>query len=240
MDQEILVVVLRRIETFQRLDAGDDGRAEDVLPGQLLDVGLGDALLGRGGEEDLRAVAGTRVGTLAVELGGVVGDGEVEPQQLPVGDALRVEGDLHRLGVAGRLGSHHLVVRGRLAAARVAGDDLGHPLDVLEHALHAPEADPGEHRGLGTGRLGGGRVDRRRGNHLVDGVGTQLAGRQGHQGQGRENQGGKSGLQAGLHGGLLWKARIEAPAPRRAGARPPLSYEPASGADAPAPAPARP
>ena len=30
MDQEILVVVLGRVETFERLDLGDDGVAEDL------------------------------------------------------------------------------------------------------------------------------------------------------------------------------------------------------------------
>ena len=52
-------------------------------------------------------------------------------------------------------------MRGRLVAAGIARDGVGHALDMLEHALHAPEAAAGEDRDFG--RLAAGLlVDRRR------------------------------------------------------------------------------
>ena len=52
-------------------------------------------------------------------------------------------------GMAGGAGAHGLVLRRRLVAAGIAGDGAGDALDVLEDALHAPEAAAGEHGDLG-------------------------------------------------------------------------------------------
>jgi hypothetical protein len=43
-------------------------------------------------------------------------------------------------------------MRGRLVAAGIAGDSVGHAGDVLEDALHTPETSPRNHRDFG--RLG--------------------------------------------------------------------------------------
>ena len=83
--------------------------------------------------------------------------GKIDLQNLAVGDLLRIERHLHRLGVPGALGADHLVVRGFLGAAGIARDRAGDALGVLKHRLHAPEAAAGENDGLrrGAGRRGG-------------------------------------------------------------------------------------
>ena len=115
---------------------------------ELRDVGARRFRLLRRGGEDLRAVLRAHVGPLAVHLGRVQGDREEEAEDLPVGDLCRVVADPHRLGVARGARAHGRVVRSLRRAARVAGDGALDAADVLEHALHAPEAAACEHDGL--------------------------------------------------------------------------------------------
>src|SRR5215469_5531027 len=50
--------------------------------------------------------------------------------------------------MAGEPGADDLIVRGRPAAARIAGGDFLDALHVLEHGIDAPETTAGKDRGL--------------------------------------------------------------------------------------------
>ena len=58
--EEILVIVLGRVEAAAELDGGDDRGAEDMGLAELGDIGLGDLCLPGVGGEDRRAVLGGR------------------------------------------------------------------------------------------------------------------------------------------------------------------------------------
>ena len=139
---------------------GHDRRGERLRAVKLRDVGLGDLRLLVVLREDFAAVLRAVVGALVVQLGRVVRHREIDLQDFSVGDLLRVERDLHRLGVAGARRAHGVVVGVLLGAAGIAGHGLGDALGVLEHRLHAPEAAAGDHRGLQS--FGGRCVDLRR------------------------------------------------------------------------------
>ena len=73
-------------------------------------------------------------------------DLEEELEDVPVGDALGVEDDLDRLGVAGMVGVGRVLVL-PTGVAHAGGDDsVAHAQELLD----APEAAPGENRGLGV------------------------------------------------------------------------------------------
>src|SRR5438067_10803656 len=93
--QVVLVIVLGRIEGLVQLDTGNDRRLEDGRLPELVDVGLRDPGLLGAGRKDRRAVLRAYVRALAIELGRIVGHGEVNLQELGVADHLRIEGDLH-------------------------------------------------------------------------------------------------------------------------------------------------
>jgi len=88
---EVLVIGLRGIKRHSCLDAGDYRRPERMLLRELPDVGLGNQPLPGVDRPDLAPVLGALVGTLIVELGGIRGDGEVDPQQRAVTDDVRIE-----------------------------------------------------------------------------------------------------------------------------------------------------
>src|SRR5579875_4159520 len=143
--EEILMIGLGRIKGAIRLDGGDDLRAVNMRGIELRDIGLGDARLLVAGREDRRAILRADIGTLLVELGRIMGDRKIYLQNLAVANAPRIKGDLHRFGMAGLAGADGLVFRRRFIAAGIArnrADDAG---DMLEDALHAPEAAAGEH-----------------------------------------------------------------------------------------------
>src|ERR1700733_4362605 len=79
---------------------------------------------------------------------------EIDLQDAPIGDLARIVSDLNRFRMARIAVRGHLVMRGRLVAASIAGDGVGHAGDMLEDALHAPETSPRNHRDFG--RLAGG------------------------------------------------------------------------------------
>ena len=81
-----------------------------------------------------------------------MGDGKEDLQNLAISDLVRVEGDPHRFRVAGVALAGHVVMRGRRRAAVVAGNRADDAVDMLEHALDAPETSAGDHGDLGTGR----------------------------------------------------------------------------------------
>ncbi len=122
--QEILMVALRRIEGPVRLDGGDDGGVVEAGLVQLVDIGFGHArVLGAGGK-DRRAVLRAGIRSLTVQFGRIVGDREINLQQLAIADFLGIEGDADRLGMADVAIADRFVMRRRLAAARIAGTAL--------------------------------------------------------------------------------------------------------------------
>ena len=86
---------------------------------------------------------------MAVELSRIVGNREIDLQHLAIADAARIKGNPDRLRVSGRVSSDHLVMRRVSSASGVTGDGAGDALDMLEHALDAPEAAAGEDSDLG-------------------------------------------------------------------------------------------
>ena len=88
------MIVLRLVEFRQRLQRGHDRRGEQLVPLDLLDIGLGYRLLRVVAVEDRRAVLRALVVALPVELRRIVGDGEEQLEDLAVAEAARVVGDL--------------------------------------------------------------------------------------------------------------------------------------------------
>ena len=95
-------------------------------------------LFGRGGE-DGGAVLGADIVALAVEGGGIV-DGEEDVQQVGVGDAGRVKGDPHNLGMTGATGADLLVAGVGGGAAGITRDDIRDADHLVENRFKAPEA----------------------------------------------------------------------------------------------------
>ncbi len=144
MERVVLMVVLCAIETLERRNLGDDGFGKDFGGIELGDVGPGDALLIIVHIKDDRAIGVADVGTLAVELRGIVGDGEKDAQQLSIGDLRGIVNDLDRFGVAGGFG-RDLIVGCRVGrAASVANGGRQDALDSFKDGLGTPEASAGE------------------------------------------------------------------------------------------------
>src|SRR5262249_36719605 len=127
-----------------------DDLGHDLAGPQPRRLDIGDRVLGNlalliARVEDLRAVAGADVVALAI-LGRRVTDLEEELQDVPVGDALRIEDDLDRLGVAG------VVAVGRVVVLSTGVADPGgdHAVAVAQQLLDAPEAPSREDCGLGV------------------------------------------------------------------------------------------
>jgi len=133
------MVFLGAVEGRRRLDGGDDRPAEALRRCERGDGGLCLRLLLARVDEDHRTVLGAEVRSLAVEGGGIM-VGEEDFEQPPIGDALRVEGDLHHLGMAGVAAAHIMVARLGEGAAGVADGGVAHPGQGAEDRLDAPEA----------------------------------------------------------------------------------------------------
>ena len=99
--------------------------------------------------EEGGAILRADVGPLAVELRGIVRDGEEHGEQLLVRHLRRIVHDAHGLRVARAARAHLLVVGARHGAARVARRGAHDAVHVLEDRLHSPEASAGEHGGVG-------------------------------------------------------------------------------------------
>src|SRR5581483_10520190 len=133
----LLVVVLGLEELAGRDDLGRDPVRQPRLQVRPRREGL-LLLLGRV-EEHRRAVLAADVRPLAVALGRVVRAPE-EVEQLLVRDVRRIELDLDRLGMAGRVGAD-VVVRGTVGVATgVADPGGGDAGNRAERRLDAPEA----------------------------------------------------------------------------------------------------
>src|ERR1700722_19540944 len=109
--QVVLMIALGRIETVQRLDTRRDGPREGVRLIQLRDVTFGYTPLLRVGHENRGAVLTAGIGTLPIELRGIVHDGESDLQELSIGDLRGIESDHHRFPVTGRARTYRLVMR---------------------------------------------------------------------------------------------------------------------------------
>src|SRR6266566_6298970 len=94
------MVCLGRIELLARLDGCDDRGRKDLRRVKLRYISRRDPTLLGILREDGRAILRTDIGTLAIELGGIVRHGEIDLKDAAVGDAMRVEGDLHRFRMA--------------------------------------------------------------------------------------------------------------------------------------------
>ena len=86
---------------------------------------------------------------LAVELGRIMGDREIDLQDTAVADAAWIERYPDCFRVPGLVGANHLVMRGLCAAPGITRDGTDDALDVLEDPLDAPEASAGQDRDLG-------------------------------------------------------------------------------------------
>src|ERR1700758_4752673 len=112
---------------------------------QLRDVGLCDATLLSIGRENRRAILRTVIGSLVVQLGGVMRHREENLQQPSVGDLSRVVSDLHRLRVSRAAFADGFILRSGGRTARVTRGDLFHTPHVFEYTLDTPEAATREH-----------------------------------------------------------------------------------------------
>ena len=104
------MIGLGLVEGLERHDLGNDPFVEDVGLVQLVDECLGYPLLLIIGVEDRRPVLPAGVGSLTVELGRIMRDGEKHLEDLAVTDAARVIDDLDGLGVVRGAGRDRLIV----------------------------------------------------------------------------------------------------------------------------------
>src|SRR5580700_8391798 len=111
------MIGFRRIEALQRIESGRNFSLEDLGTIKLCDVCLCDRLLSIVDVEDRGAILSTDVATLAIELGRIVGHGEVDTQDLTKGNLLRIEVNLNRFGVTSPSAAHGLILgRGFISA----------------------------------------------------------------------------------------------------------------------------
>src|SRR3989475_8297150 len=95
--------------------------------------------------KDGRAILRPHIRPLPVQSGGIV-NREEHPEQVTIGNDIRIEGHLADLGVAGAPGADVLVRRVGHRAAGVSGDDTLHALQVIEDGLQAPETPARQRR----------------------------------------------------------------------------------------------
>ena len=141
---KVLVILLGRIETIQRLECGDDWLVESLALLKLANVQLGCTLLLLPLIENGGAILSAPVQTLAIEMRRVM-CGEENFQQLIKADLCRVVGDLDRLGVVSLSRRDGLVSSRRLGATRVAGHHVAYAFELREHCFYAPETTAREH-----------------------------------------------------------------------------------------------
>src|SRR5258708_1297488 len=101
VESVVLGVGLSVVKAFEWTNLGDEGLGKCMGGVKLRDIGLGKAALVVIFVEDGRTVGRANVGTLAIELGGVVSNREKDAQKLAVGDDGGVVDHLDGFGVAG-------------------------------------------------------------------------------------------------------------------------------------------
>src|SRR5262245_24715541 len=149
------MIVLRRIKGMIGLDLGDDRRIEHPQSLELGNVGLGDLGLLRVRGKDRRAILAADIRSLAVELGWIVCHRKEDLQNAAEADALGIVGNSHRFRVPRGTTRDLLISGGVLVTSSIARDGTRHTVDVLKHALDAPEAPPGKHNRVCTALPGG-------------------------------------------------------------------------------------
>src|SRR5215831_1467344 len=98
--QKVLMVVLGCVELPIRLDLGDDCPIEDARLVELSDIGLGDPRLLGIRRKDCRAILCADIRTLAIELGWIMDDREINLQDPSIADLAGVERDPHGFRMA--------------------------------------------------------------------------------------------------------------------------------------------
>ena len=136
------MVIFGPIKGLERSHLRHDGLRKYLRRGQLLDVRLRDALLLVGGVENLRAVLGAFIRTLAVQLRRIVRHRKIDFQKLAEGNLRRIEGDLNGLRVARGAGAYDLIMRVGLASARVARDGARKLLSAASKTACTPQKHP--------------------------------------------------------------------------------------------------
>src|SRR5437667_2223345 len=139
MRRVVLVVSLGRIKGLQLDHLGNDRAREDFGFLELRDIGLGNPSLVVGVIENGRTVLAAGIGSLPVQLCGIVGHGEEDPKKLAIGDLGGIVGDLHRLCVAGLACADQLIFCSLSSASGVSRGRGDHAFYVLEDRLNAPE-----------------------------------------------------------------------------------------------------
>jgi hypothetical protein len=154
--EEVLVIGVGGKEGGEGLHLGDDGRTPVAARIEFADEGLCGGVLGGGVVEDHGAVLGADVGALTVHSRGVMGRKE-DGEEVAVGEAGGVKGDVDDFRVASGSRGHLLVGRPRQPPARVASLHRHHAPQGCEDRFHAPEAAASQRRDVPSsgGRFGG-------------------------------------------------------------------------------------
>ena len=110
-DEIVLMISFGRIEALKRLYPSHDVLPKGVGLVELSDVSLGDRPLSVIAVEDRRAILRPGIRSLVIELGRVVRYGEINLQDLTIGDNPRIESDLDGFGMSGASRTHVRVMR---------------------------------------------------------------------------------------------------------------------------------
>src|SRR5437879_4161943 len=158
----VLVMRLRRIETFQGHHLRDNRVLKHAGSVQLFNVSLGDAQLIGGRVEEYGAILAAFIGPLPVQFGGIMRHGKEHMQKLSISNLRGIEDHFDRLGMPGLSRADDFVLSGFRIASRISGGGADHTLHVLEHGLNTPKTSAGEYYRFLARRLGKSCVDGRR------------------------------------------------------------------------------
>src|ERR1700726_3637481 len=148
------MIVFGPVETLYRANFRNNARREDLCGVELRDVCHRNALLFFIHVEDGGAIRSADVGSLFVQLRGIVSHRKKDSEELPVSDLGRIVDYFHRFRVTGGFGDHLPESGGFGGAAGVARSGLEHALDALEDGLSSPKAAATKHGRLLAGRGG--------------------------------------------------------------------------------------
>ena len=114
------MVDLGREEALGGIGPRDDGGLENMRLIELLDIGLGHMRLLPIYREDRRAVLGSSIRTLTVELSWIMGHREIDLQKAAIGYLVRIIGDLDGFRMARSSRTHGSILRGVFFASGIA------------------------------------------------------------------------------------------------------------------------
>src|SRR5262249_7303834 len=144
----VLMVVLGLVKPLERFERRCNRLRKNVSRVELLDVQLRCTTLLLIGIKDGRAILPADIIALSVEMGRIVGNGEENFQNLPVGPLAGVVFDLHSLGVIRRSATNSPIVRGFFCPACISGGHADDTVQLTVHGLYAPKATAGENYGF--------------------------------------------------------------------------------------------